>query len=71
MYRYISSISTSSYVELFNTDKMSIELPESGYPREFMIRGEPYNTLEKPAICMHGNLGVTFDLDQIRSSLAG
>jgi hypothetical protein len=41
-------------------------------PRALLtLGGQSYGTVERPALLMHANLGITFDLDAIRASLAG
>jgi hypothetical protein len=42
-----------------------------GRPLGMSLNGMTYGTPEKPGIFMHGNLGITFDLDAIRSSMPG
>jgi ferric-dicitrate binding protein FerR (iron transport regulator) len=40
-------------------------------PHPGALAGRTYNTRQWPSIGMHTNLGITFDLDKIRSSLPG
>jgi hypothetical protein len=40
-------------------------------PAQASLGGRLYGTLEYPSIFMHANLGITFDLDAIRSDLPG
>jgi hypothetical protein len=41
-------------------------------PRSLMtLDGQTYGTVDRPALLMHANLGITFDLDAIRASLTG
>ena len=41
-------------------------------PRAFLtLDGQTYGTADRPALLMHANLGITFDLDAIRASLTG
>jgi len=41
-------------------------------PHEMLtLDGQNYGTVTHPALLMHANLGITFDLDAIRSSLTG
>jgi len=52
------------YVEIAHAGKAD--------PRAFLtLDGQTYGTVERPALLMHANLGITFDLDAIRASLTG
>jgi len=42
-----------------------------GLVNSMVLDGRPYGTALRPAIFMHSNMGVTFDLDAIRDSMPG
>ncbi len=59
-----------SYYGVFNGSILPLKIGDKGYvdyPLQF--KGKIYGTAERPAITLHSNLGITFDLDQIRKSL--
>jgi len=56
------------YVELAHAGEANLRQTP---PALLTLDGQIYGTAEHPALLMHANLGVTFDLDAIRASLTG
>lgn len=59
-----------SYYGIFNGSVLPLRTGDRGYiDHSIQYRGQVFGTAERPALFLHSNLGVTFDLDQIRKSL--
>ena len=59
-----------SYYGVFNGSVLPLRTGDRGYiDHPIRFRGEFYGMAERPALFLHSNLGVTFDLDKIRKAL--
>lgn len=59
-----------SYYGVFNGSLLPLRTGDMGYiDHPVQYNGTLYGTAERPALFLHSNLGVTFDLDKIRKTL--
>lgn len=58
------------YYGIFNGSVLPLKTGDRGYiDHALQFRGTVFGTPERPALTLHSNLGITFDLDEIRKSL--
>jgi hypothetical protein len=55
------------FEDIFNGDYIS----NGGNSHGFVLKGQAFGTREHPAIALHSNAGITFDLDAMRRDLPG
>lgn len=59
-----------SYYGVFNGSILPLRTGDRGYvDHPVQYRGQVFGTTERPALFLHSNMGITFDLQQIRKSL--
>jgi hypothetical protein len=67
LWRDCPKTSGSFFEDIFNGDYISVGANSHG----FVLKGQAYGTREHPAIALHSNAGITFDLDAMRRDLPG
>jgi hypothetical protein len=55
------------FEDIFNGDYISFGTDSHG----LILKGQAYGTREHPAIALHSNVGITFDLDALRRDMPG
>ncbi len=67
LWRDCPKTSGQSFEDIFNGDYISFGTDSHG----LVLQGQAYGTREHPALALHSNAGITFDLDALRRDMPG